>query len=163
MKLIKASNCEKYIMVDDEDYDYLNQFNWTVYLDYKKFYAHRNVKKKIYKMHRVILNIFDKNISVDHIDGDGLNNQKANLRACTQQQNSRNRSKQRNNSSGFKGVTWHKGDKKWQAQVLINRKMKYLGSFSSAEEAAKVYDEFVIKTFKEFAITNFPKENYAKV
>jgi hypothetical protein len=164
MKTIKTNNSELLIFVDDEDYDNLCQFTWTIYKDYNKFYAFHNIKvngkQKNTKMHRLISKAKRGEI-VDHIDGNGLNNQKLNLRICTHQENLRNRTKQSNNSSGYKGVTWHKGDKKWQAQALINKKMKYLGSFDTPEEAAIAYDRFIIENFGEFGITNYSRETYA--
>jgi hypothetical protein len=76
---------------------------------------------------------------VDHIDGDGLNNRWNNLRAATNQQNQFNSGKSATNTSGYKGVCWDKNTKKWQAQIRINKKSKYLGQYATPEEASAAY------------------------
>jgi hypothetical protein len=89
-------------------------------------------------MHRAILRAGDGH-NVDHIDGDGLNNRRSNLRFATTAQNSANRGKQKNNTSGFKGVRWHKRDKRWRAVIGINGKTKQIGSFKTPEAAYDAY------------------------
>jgi len=92
---------------------------------------------------------------VDHKDGNGLNNRKANLRLCTNSQNQANRNgTQRNNTSGFNGVTWSKHDKKWRAKIMLNKKRVHLGGYYTAAEAANAYDKAAIKLFGEFARVN---------
>jgi len=76
---------------------------------------------------------------IDHIDGNGLNNRLANLREATHAENLRNRGKQKNNSSGFKGVYWDRRGGKWRAQIMLNNRMKSLGSFETKEAAHDSY------------------------
>lgn len=102
-------------------------------------------------------------MQVDHIDGNGLNNQRSNLRIATHLQNQRNRQHMnKNNSSGYRGVTWCKGAGRWMAQLSLNYKHVHLGLFDSPIDAAIAYDHAVIEHFGEFASTNFPKENYGR-
>src|ERR1035437_2037569 len=117
----------KVVMVDDEDYEYLNQFNWQCNINGRCSYAGRstprdeNYKQKHILMHREILGFPDG--SVDHIDHNGLNNQKNNLRICTVAENGANRRKQLiKTCSKYKGVTYHKRDQRWQTQIRFQKK-----------------------------------------
>lgn len=76
---------------------------------------------------------------IDHVDGDGLNNKPRNLRLATQSENLRNCGAQCNNTSGHKGVSWHRNTRKWCAQITLNGRRTHLGYFSTAEEAAAAY------------------------
>lgn len=148
----------KFAIVDDHRFEYLNQFNWHAIQvrNTGKWYAQRAVCKHPQKnitMHREIMNAPD-GTQVDHRDGDGLNNVDENLRECTNTQNTRNRGKQRNNTSGFKGVYSHRG--KYRAKIWVDNKIIHLGVFNTAEEAAHARDEAAIKYHGEFAWTNFP-------
>jgi hypothetical protein len=104
-------------------------------------------------MHRAIL---EGAPQVDHIDGDGLNNQRSNLRPATQAQNMANSRKYSTNTSGFKGVGWHKAAKKWRADITFDYKTRYLGLFPTAEDAARAYDSAAKSLFGVFACLNFP-------
>lgn len=88
---------------------------------------------------------------IDHIDGDGLNNRLSNLRQATHSQNLCNRPKPASNSSGYKGVCWSKPAQKWQAQIFINGKAKYLGLYETAEDAHAAYQRAAPKYHGEFA------------
>jgi len=115
-------------------------------------------KTKSIKMHRQILKIKDK-LFVDHINGDGLDNRKANLRAATALQNSWNMKKVGiKTSSRYKGVIWNKQVKKWSVQMNVYRKSRFLGYFDNEVEAAKTYDEAAKKYFGEFAMLNFAEK-----
>jgi len=103
-------------MVDDEDYEYINRWKWYIFKGTNTFYATRtlprvNGKHLNINMHRVILQTPD-GMYVDHINGNGLDNRGVNLRNCTRSQNQHNRGKSRNNTSGYKGVSWHTHFKK---------------------------------------------------
>ncbi len=136
-------------LVDDEDYERLSAFKWNVHMGGKNnFYAARRVNKKNLLMHHVIYPI-SKPFCVDHIDGNGCNNQKNNLRVCLHKNNLCNAAISKNNTSGFKGVYWQKG--KWVAAISPNGKCIYLGRFSDPKEAAKVYDTAAEFHYGEFA------------
>jgi hypothetical protein len=94
-------------------------------------------------------------MDTDHINHNKLDNRKENLRICTEAENVHNTRISRNNTSGYKGVTFHKRDKKWQTQIRSGQGKRYLGYFNTAEEAAKNYDEKAKEAFGEFARTNF--------
>mgnify|MGYP000246947637 CR=1 FL=1 len=104
-------------------------------------------------MHRLIMNV-EKDFFIDHVDGCSLNNQKNNLRMCTHAENMRNKKLPINNTSGFKGVYWHKHTKKWMGFIRINTKQLHLGLFSNAIDGAKAYNEAAIKYHGEFAKLN---------
>jgi len=150
----------KFALVDDEDFEYLNQFKWCALKRPHTFYAVRNLpngkgKQKLIGMHRVILKVTDGEIECDHIDWNGLNNQKSNLRLCTSAQNEKNKKPIEGRASKYKGVCWHKGAKKWYSQIIIKNKKTYLGCFIDEIEAAKAYDEMAKLHFGEFAYLNF--------
>ena len=106
-------------------------------------------------MHRAILNA-PKGLLVDHIDGNGLNNRKSNLRLCTFAQNAHNSRPRRNSSSRYKGVCWHKLKKKWTVSIYKGGKRTYLGYYDDEIEAALAYDRKAEELFGEFAYLNFP-------
>ena len=90
----------------------------------------------------------------DHIDFDGLNNKKSNLRFCTHQQNMMNKRKCKNLSSKFKGVTWDESSKKWMSRIRYKNKCYPLGRFKNEIDAARAYDKKALELFAEFALTN---------
>ena len=150
-----CKNRGKYVaLVDDEDYELLNQFRWCANKIGNTFYAIRNIvidgKHKVQYMHGDIMN----GKGIDHIDHNGLNNQKSNLRFCTKRENSMNQRKMENASSIYKGVTFNKRDRNWIAQIMINGKNIRLGCFISETEAAKAYNTKAIALFCEFANLN---------
>jgi HNH endonuclease len=143
----------QYALVDDEDFEYLNQWNWYAYISRNKFYVMRYTNKKRFSMHNTIMNP-DSGLEVDHIDGNGLNNQKSNLRVCTHSENSKNRLINKNNKTGYKGVTWHKSHEKFQASIGHNGKQIHLGYFYTAEEASTAYNMAALKYHKKFSSIN---------
>lgn len=92
---------------------------------------------------------------IDHINGDKRDNRIANLRLATAQQNRANVSAQTNGTSGFKGVSWCKGDQRWHARIMADGKRYFLGGYITAEEAARAYDDRAIALHGSFARTNF--------
>lgn len=141
-------------LVDDEYFEYLNGFKWYALKARNTFYAARKIwvsgKQKTILMHWEVMN----GKGIDHIDGNGLNNQKSNLRFCTQSENCMNTRKYANKSSLYKGVSFFKRDSNWRAQIMINRKEIHLGYFTSEVNAAKAYNEKAIELFGEFANLN---------
>ena len=145
----------KIVLVDEEDFKYLNQFKWHAVKDLKtgRFYAVKNIKKngkwiKIY-MHQEIMKT-PRGMETDHINRNSLDNRKDNIRICTCSQNQMNRGKQNNNTSGYKGVFWHKRVEKWMAQIRVNRKQIYLGYFNTKKDAALAYTGAAKQYFGEF-------------
>jgi hypothetical protein len=155
MKQIKISQ-NKYTQVDDSDFEELNKYKWMAKKDKKNFYVARHSKggtRKLILMHRVVANT-PNGMFTDHIDGDGLNNQKSNLRVCSNQQNSVNRGKNNNNTSGLKGVYWVQNGKssgKWRALIGFKGKFIHLGLFSSKEAAYEAYCTACCKLHGDFA------------
>jgi hypothetical protein len=143
----------KVALVDDEDYDFLNQWKWYCS---DEGYAVRNIwlangRHGAIKMHRAI-NQTPEGLETDHINHDRLDNQRANLRTATTNQNQWNqKTRKNNNSHGIKGVCWHKRAHKWEAHITAFKKQHHLGYFTDVEEAAQVYKEAAIKYFGEFA------------
>jgi hypothetical protein len=153
----------KYAIVDPEDYQRLAKYKWHVEAGTRTFYAVRHIyikpgKKKYSPMHRYIIDV-SEGIFVDHINQNGLDNRKANLRLATRVQNSWNRQKTNKNTwSKYKGVCFHKRDKKWQAKIGLNGQVKHLGTFNSESNAAKAYDRAAKKYHGQFAVLNFKDE-----
>ncbi len=144
----------KSTLVDDCDFDHLNQWKWSALKAKKTHYAVRGVGTQsrdgfIY-MHREILGA-QLGIGVDHRDKNGLNNQRENLRLATKSQNGCNRGKPSNNTSGVKGVTWDSAHNRWRSQIAVNGRTKYLGLFSDIQEAKLARDEALVKYHGEFS------------
>ncbi len=149
----------KFAIVDDEDFEFLMQWKWKCS---GHGYAVRNkhigtvggkrVQERIY-MHRLIMNAL-KGQYTDHINGDGLDNRRCNLRLCTNQQNAANSKKYSiPTSSKYKGVSWDKKNKKWRASIHVLKTI-FLGRFDSEEDAAKAYNEAAIKYHDKFSRIN---------
>ena len=155
MKEIQLSQ-GKIAIVDDEDYERLNAFKWHAVHGKTTWYAIRNSsylagKRKTIKMHREIMNAY-KGDQVDHRNGDGLDNQKYNLRLATNQQNQFNQKKaHKDNKLGIKGVRWEERRKKFTAQIQINGKSIHLGCFNVLGDADSAYRIAEEKHFGEFA------------
>lgn len=154
----------KAALVDDDDYDALMLHKWQACKDHGgNWYAQRrrwsrSLGKPIH-MHREVLQAPD-GVSVDHRDGNGLNNTKQNLRLCTNSQNIANAKRRKDNSSGFRGVTANgrSWGKRWVAQIKYQNKNFYLGIYDEPAAAARAYDIKAKELFGEFARLNFPGE-----
>ena len=147
--------------VDDADFDRLMQWKWCAFVNNcarNIVYAVRGRRKddeektSLIYMHRVLVG--PGHLVVDHIDHDGLNNQRHNLRVATIQLNSANNRNSRN-KHGFKGVV-QRGDK-FRARISIKKRDVHIGTYKTIEEAARAYDAAAIKEFGEFAKLNFPE------
>ena len=156
----------KYAIVDPEDFERLNKRKWHTRKFKNTYYAGRSIRpgknKKVLhiEMHREIIDP-PYPLVVDHINRKGWDNRKANLRPATRAQNTLNRPyifKRKNSPSKYKGVTWHKHQKKWNVTLCHNKKRKSIGYFNDEIEAAKAYDKAARKFHGEFAVLNFPQK-----
>lgn len=140
------------VIVDDEDYEGLARYKWHALRSRRTWYACRDTQGKTLYIHRVILGAGVE--QVDHIDGDGLNNQRANLRLCTPSQNHTNAAKYRlsNASSRYRGVS--RNGNGWRARCGGGNTQHYLGTFASEVEAARAYNEAAKRLYGEFACLN---------
>lgn len=164
MKEIELTKGYKAI-VDDEDFEYLNQFSWHTRIVKNTQYAKRTIrfpKATTINMHREIMNC-PLNMMVDHINGNGLDNRKENLRICTRSNNLMNSSKPKSKAtSQYKGV--HKLKLKnpnwkcWRSEIRLNKKAIYVGLFNTEKEAALAYNEAAKKYFGEYAKLNKVEE-----
>lgn len=152
----------KVALIDDEDFDYLNQWKWFAIKDSNTYYAGRSVKstsgnsrQNIITLHRFIMKCkFGDGKIIDHKDRNGLNNQKSNLRFATYSQNSQNKKSKKNGSSKYLGVSFSKRKKLWEVRIKVNGKNKRIGYFKLEKEAAKVYNREAIIAYNEFANLN---------
>lgn len=167
MKTIELTQ-GKLALVDDADYEWLNQFKWYADRDSRggDFYAVRNSpmvngKRHLISMARQILGLErgDKR-EADHEDCNTLDNQRDNLRICTRHQNTMSRSpNQKPTTSQYKGVHWFKSTKRWYACIKVSGKQIYLGYYDDEVTAAMAYDLVARKAFGVFAYLNFPQQN----
>ena len=144
----------KWAIVDGVDYDKIKMYRWGACRDGKVFYARAGIKNNDggytnKSMHRLLMNA--RGLQIDHRNGNGLDNRKCNIRKATDNQNKRNRTKQNNNTSGFKGVSFCKRRKKWVANIKVNNRNISLGRFITPEAAALAYKAATIKYHKDFA------------
>jgi len=143
-----------FVTIDKEDHERVTQWKWTALPAPRTVYARRNVlgpngKQKSLYLHRFIMQAQD-GCDVDHIDGNGLNCTKANMRICSRAQNAQNQKKRRDNSSGLKGASWQKNAKKWQANITFEKRQYWLGLFDTKEEAHAAYLAAAKLLHKEF-------------
>jgi len=150
-----------FAIVDDEDYASCSRYKWYAYKTDRCVYAKRNLTAKEQKsygktsipMHREILGL-NEDCVTDHINHNGLDNRRSNLRSCSQQQNCYNKRGKRNTSSKYKGVGWNKRLKKWEAVIKAFGRNIKLGSFDEEVFAAEAYNVAAVKCFGEFAYQN---------
>jgi hypothetical protein len=147
-------------LVDDVDHAAVSAMRWYARMSSGKVYATRDVvvdgcKRKL-QMHRMILGA-PEGALVDHEDGNGLNNQRSNLRLATKTTNGQNAKLRANHPTGFKGVRLDRREelaKRWMAAVRVDGKPVWLGRYATVEEAARAYDAAAMEHFGEFALTN---------
>lgn len=154
---IKLSNSLQTALVDDEDFYHLSQFDWWSVEDGLTTYAVTEINGVGIRMHQLLMQSRGTNLTPDHIDGNGLNNKRFNLRLANAQQQGRNKQKTLSNtSSQYKGVTYRKkGRKHWEASIQLKPKeTTYLGTYFTEIGAAKAYNEAALKHFGEFACVN---------
>lgn len=146
----------KVALIDDADYAWLNERRWHAKKMAGIWYAARfqrlGGKGVTILMHREIM-ATPGGLVVDHIDGDGLNCQRGNMRNCPQRDNIMNQRPQRARSSKYRGVRWRKGDR-WEARIKINGRAMQLGCFATQEDAARSYNAAARTYFGAFARVN---------
>lgn len=147
-------------LIDDEDFELVSRHKWCAWWNpnTKSFYALTNIRKPdgkrtMLKMHRLIMNA-QPGEEVDHINHLTLDNRKSELRLCTGSQNQHNAGKRADNTSGYKGVAWHKNNQKWQAKIKLNGKNKHLGYFTTPELAYEAYCKSAHELHGEFAMVS---------
>jgi hypothetical protein len=150
-------------IVDLSDFDWLNERNWCAFIpepkrDKNVVYAVARIDGKFVYMHRLIAQC-SAGEEADHINHNTLDNRRANLRKCTSANNKWNLRKGKQNSSGFKGVSWDKSRNQWSAKISLGDRTVNIGRFPTANEAARAYDEKAVQLFGKFAHTNFPTEH----
>lgn len=143
-----------FALVDDEDFDDLSRFKWSASRARNTTYASRSVvvngKKTTIRMHRQLV---PNAAHVDHADGNGLNNVRQNLRPCSSKENQWNR-RRASGCSRFKGVSWHAGNGKWRATIVVDKRQRTIGYFDDEGAAAMAYDRAASDCFGEFAALN---------
>jgi HNH endonuclease/AP2 domain len=154
MKTIQLTKGQVAI-VDDQDYQRLSHFKWCAQASYGQFYAVHfdHVTRTQIRMHRLVL-YAPRDVEADHVNGDTLDNRRANLRLAAHAENMRNRRIPSTNTSGFKGVGFHKLRRRWQAYIKVRGKQYHLGCFATPEAAAAEYDRAARLSFGRFARTN---------
>lgn len=159
MKKIKLTR-GKFALVDNEDFEYLNQWKWhctsTGYAARKRHVHDAKLKYHgvVIFMHRLIMST-PEGMDTDHINSNSLDNRRSNLRICTHAENLRNKRIQKNNKSGYKGVYWDKFRDKWRVEIRLNGKHMSGGRYDNILDAARAYDRKAKKLFGEYAGGNF--------
>lgn len=146
-------------VVDAEDYSMLCGDKWIAVAGNSTFYAVRRRGRKQISIHRLVMNA-PEGMVVDHINHNGLDNRKCNLRICTIAQNSCNQRSLAGSSSRYKGVWLNKHDKIFTASIGYNGRKIHLGTFADETEAARAYDAKAREFFGEYAFLNFPENNH---
>jgi hypothetical protein len=157
----------KVALVDDEDFGALSAVKWCAHRNGCTFYAQRGIRQpdgslKAEHIHRLVLawslnRELAKFEHADHINGDGLDNRRANLRVVTSAQNNRNCRRHRANpSSRFLGVDWYKARRKWRTRVTVDGKQVFLGWYDSELAAAQAREIYIVAHLELCARTNFP-------
>lgn len=146
-------------IVEDADFEVLNKYKWAVLITKTTCYAIRSKRlkgggKKYYYMHREIMGVTDRRIRVDHIDHNGLNNSRNNLRVCNASQNAANSRSRLNSSSKYLGVFFDKSRNKWAVRITKDYKTINIGRFKTEEEAAHAYNQYAIQVHGAFANIN---------
>lgn len=151
----------KFALVDNEWFDYLNQYNWhaiNTHYDDIHWYAGRRQMYKTLFMHNIIMNP-PIGFEVDHKNGIGLDNQCFNLRIVLHQQNQMNQRKRQGTSSQYKGVSWYKKQSLWRAYITVSSIHITLGVFVNEKDAARAYNAAALKYFGEFANLNIIEDD----
>lgn len=156
MKEITLTNTDLVAVIDDSDFELISDYSW--YMTYSSLgqtpYAVTKVNGKFILMHRFILGAGRCQL-VDHVNGDGLDNRRKNIRLANKSQNMANSRLGARNKSGYKGVSWDQAKARWVTSIYSKGKYFYLGRFDDRIQAAKAYDAKAKELFGEFAKLNF--------
>lgn len=152
----------KVALVSDIDYERVSQYKWCAdgngyVVRMESYYVEGKRRRRKVLLHRFILQA-PQHLQVDHINHDILDNRRANIRLVTHQQNRANSRPKHNSSSRFKGVHWHKRDKKWCVTIRVDGIKHYLGTFDCEIEAARAYDEHACRLFGPTAYLNLREQ-----
>ncbi len=136
---------------------------WCAHKNHRNIYPATNIslpggKRRLIYMHKLLIS-GGRAVHIDHANLNGLDNRRENLRLCSQNENLRNRRLNTKSKSGFKGVSWHSGCRKYEANIRINGRQTRIGYFSDPIEAAHAYDDAARIHYGEFASINFPGEH----
>jgi hypothetical protein len=145
----------KTTMVDDHDYEWLNSYKWHAVKNKRTYYAKRATNKKGKYVNIFMHNFIMCGFGNDHIDNDGLNNQRSNLRKADKYENARNRRSSVNGTSKYIGVYKSRYFWKWRSEIRCMNKLYSLGCYAIEEDAARAYDKKAKELFGEFANLNF--------
>ena len=156
---VKPSGLTPEVFIDDDEYERVSSYKWSPYRIKGRWYVVATIDGRITYLHRFIMGLSHGDpTQVDHINGNGLDCRKSNMRLVTNSQNAMNRTKIREQTnSRHKGVTWHSGNKRWLARITLNGKRRTLGYFADELQAALAYDKAAKELFGEYARTNFPQ------
>jgi hypothetical protein len=146
-------------LIDDEDVAIVSQYRWHAIRQETlraapRWYAGANIRNRTVLLHQIVSGA----PGVDHIDGDGLNNQKHNLRAASKSQNAANAQKRSGTTSRYKGVSKDKRRGDWKAEISCGGTRHWLGYYMREEEAAMAYDRKAVELFGAYARLNFGPE-----
>lgn len=146
-----------FAIVDEADAELVNQYRWNPLRHKSGFYATARESQKTVYLHRLIVG-FPEGQEVDHANRDGLDNRRSNLRVCSRSGNTSNRARMKSNTTGFVGVEY-RANGRFQAAVWVNYHKVSLGTFDTAEDAARARDAAARDAFGEFASLNFPRSD----
>lgn len=158
---------EHQVIVDIAMLPFLKKYRWYAEKRGNTFYVRAHSlegdSQRLIYLHRFITELTDPKIQADHINGNGLDNRKSNLRICTNAQNCRNRKSPKTDKSKsiYKGVAWDTANRKWRALITFNYKAIHIGRFDDEEEAARAYDKKARELHGEFAFLNFKESSIA--
>lgn len=156
-KRVFLRNTQRFVIIDEEMFDIISAFHWY---QHHSGYAVAKFKGKMISMHRFLM--FEPHgLCVDHINRKRRDNRFSNLRACPKGVNSFNSTRQKNNTSGFKGVSFHKKNSRWTAYIGKSP-LVYLGSYATATEAAHAYNKAAQQRYGEYACLNVIKASKRK-
>lgn len=158
MREVKVGVTGLVALVDDSDFDLVSQFSWRKVKDRCGVtYARREWRDGAVRKGQFMHNLIIGSIGIDHINHNGLDNRRENLRLATHSQNQGNQQIHGRGASRFRGVVWNKRKGKWQAQAKLGGSYKYLGLFDDEELAAKAVDTALLNHYGDFANLNFER------